>query len=252
MTRQRLDDYLVSRRLIVSRRQAADLVRRQLVQVNGRLGAKPGQMVDPGTVRVRLLKADCYVSRGGDKLAGVARDWTLDFRGQTVADLGCGVGGFSDYVLQTGAGRVLAVDVGREPLASKLQSDPRVRWQSRTDARQLKWPTDWPAPDWILLDLAFISLRQVLPHLVHLGRPATSWLALVKPQFESAGRQLNRGIVKNNRQRREILIDLERWLRDNNWHLVAKRNASLAGAKGNLERFYRLRAPAGPKPTAAG
>ena len=245
MTRQRLDDYLVSRHLTVSRHQAGDLVRRQLVQVNGRLGTKPGQMVNPDAVRVRLLKTDCYVSRGGDKLAGVARDWALDFRDQTVVDLGCGVGGFSDYVLQAGAGRVLAVDVGREPLAGKLQSDPRVRWQPQTDARQLKWPTSWPNPDWILLDLAFISLRQVLPHLIHLGQPTTSWLALAKPQFESAGRQLNRGIVKNSRQRREILVDLERWLRDNNWHLVVKRDASLAGAKGNLERFYRLQAPAG-------
>ena len=243
MTRQRLDDYLVSQKLAGSRHQAADFVNRQLVKVNGQLGRKPDQPVDPATARVRLLKTDAYVSRGGDKLAGVARAWKLDFWDATVADLGCGVGGFSDYVLQAGAARVLAVDVGRELLAARLQTNSRVRWQPGTDARQLTWPADWPKPDWVLADLAFVSLRQVLPSLVSWARPETDWLALVKPQFEAAGWQLHRGIVKNSRQRREILAGFETWLADHGWRVRAKRNSTLPGAKGNLERFYWLQAP---------
>ena len=243
MTRQRLDDYLASRQLVVSRHRAADLVRRQLVKVNGQLGQKPGQMVDPATVRVKIIKQDDYVSRGGDKLAGVAQAWQINFRDQVVADLGCGVGGFSDYALQSGARRVLATDVGREPLAAKIRNNPRVQWLSQTDARQLIWPAGWPAPDWILIDLAFISLRQVLPDLTELGKPETDWLVLVKPQFESSGTDLHHGVVKNSRLRRGIIVGFESWLIERGWQILAKRDSCLPGAKGNLERFYRLRKP---------
>lgn len=241
----RLDDCLVSRGLVASRNQAGDLIRRQLVKVDGQTGKKPGQLVDPQTARIRLTKTESYVSRGGDKLAGAAKAWSIDWRGQTVADIGCGVGGFSDCVLQGGAGRVLAADVGREPLNPKLQADPRLVWLPKTDARKLVWPADWPPPNWILLDLSFISLRQVLPALTHLGQPDSNWLVLAKPQFESAGWQLNKGIVKNSRQRREILAALEVWLTSNNWRIVGKKDAALAGAKGNLERFYWLKKPPG-------
>ena len=243
MTRQRLDEHLVSRQLVTSRHQATDLIRRQLVKVNGQLGRKPGQPVDPQTARVQILKTDSYVSRGGDKLAGAARAWSIDWRDQTIADIGCGVGGFSDYALQTGAGRVLATDVGREQLAAKLQADPRLCWLPKTDARELVWPAGWPPADWILIDLSFISLRQILPALTHLGRADSNWLVLVKPQFESAGWQLNKGVVKNSRQRREILTGCEGWLVANNWRIISKKDSALAGLKGNLERFYWLQRP---------
>lgn len=244
MTKQRLDDLLVSRQLAASRNQAGDLIRRQLVKVNGRLGRKPGQPVDPQTARVRILKTESYVSRGGDKLAAAAKSWAIDWRDQIVADIGCGVGGFSDCVLQGGAKQVLAADVGREQLATRLQADPRLRWLPKTDARRLVWPADWSPADWILVDLSFISLRQVLPELARLGRNDSNWLVLAKPQFESDGWQLNKGLVKNSRQRREILTAFELWLASNGWRTTSKRDAALAGAKGNLERFYWLQKPA--------
>lgn len=243
MTKCRLDEYLVSRQLAASRNQAADLIRRQLVKVNGHLGRKPGQPVDPEKVRVQVLKTELFVSRGGDKLAAAAKFWSIDWRGRTVADIGCGVGGFSDCALRGGAERVLAADVGREQLAARLQADPRLSWLPKTDARRLVWPDGWPPADWILIDLSFISLRQVLPQLAHLGRDDSHWLVLAKPQFESAGWQLNKGVVKNSRQRREILVAFESWLAANDWRLVGKKDADLAGAKGNLECFYRLQKP---------
>lgn len=244
MTKTRLDEHLVNCQLATSRHQASDLIRRGLVKVNGQTGRKPGQPVDPLSARVKVLKTDSYVSRGGDKLAGTIKDWGIDWRGRTIADIGCGVGGFSDYVLQKGAGRVLAADVGNEQLAAKLQADQRLLWLPKTDARQLVWPDDWPPADWILIDLSFISLRKVLPQLTGLGRAKSNWLVLVKPQFESAGWELNKGLVKNSRQRREILVSFEDWLAKNHWRTINKRDAALAGAKGNLERFYWLQKPA--------
>ena len=243
MTKQRLDEYLVDHQLAPSRHQAADLVRRQLVKVNGLVGYKPGQPVDPQTVRVQVLKTTFYVSRGGDKLEATAKDWSIDWRDQIVADIGCGVGGFSDYVLQSGAKRVLATDVGSQPLATKLQTNPRLTWIPKTDARNLVWPAGWPPAGWILLDLSFISLKQVLPQLIHLGQNNSNWIILAKPQFESTKQQLNKGVVKNSRQRRDILVGLEDWLAENSWRIIKKKEASIAGAKGNVERFYWLQKP---------
>lgn len=234
----RLDELLVERRLARSRSQAQDLIRRGKVKVSGKTATKVAQRATK-TVSLEVL-AQSYVSRGGEKLESLAADWKLDFTKKVVLDIGCSVGGFSDYVLRHGARLVIAVDVGKDQLAPNLRQSERLVWYDQTDIRQFSWP-DLPAPDYILVDVSFISLRQILGHLRSLGTTRTQVIVLCKPQFEAQSKDLVAGIVKNSRRRREIWRDFETWVQANDWRLVAKRNANLTGKKGNLERFYALR-----------
>ena len=237
---RRLDQYLVDENMVPSRSRAEDLIKLGRVRVNGRQAKKPAQVVDSNS-RVHLKPGPIYVSRGGDKLAGAARHFAIDWAGRIVADIGANVGGFSDFALRAGAGRVVAIDVGRQQLATKLQQDQRLIWLPKTDAREIIWPPDCPKPNLVLVDLAFISCRLVLGHLVTLVGPNTDWIVLAKPQFETAGANLYRGLVKNSRQRRQILKDWEAWLKQEDWIIEYKIDAALTGASGNQERFYHLK-----------
>ncbi len=235
----RLDKALVQLGLVTTRSQAESYVRLGRVRVAGRLITKPGYFVHDLSL-VELDQPEQFVSRAGLKLASVADKLAVDFRGKIVLDVGSSTGGFTDYALSRGARRVICVDVGTDQLHPQLRRDARVELHEKTDIRD--FATD-QSVDIILIDVSFISLREVLPHLAELANRQTQVVAMVKPQFETGNRLKNRGVIKNDTERRRILHDFEQWVK-RYFLLRAKADSAVAGARGNRERFYLLTKPA--------
>ncbi len=231
----RLDKALVQLGLVTTRSQAESYIRLGRVKVSGRLITKPGYFVHDLSL-VELDQPEQFVSRAGLKLASVADKLAVDFRGKLVLDVGSSTGGFTDYALSRGARRVICVDVGTDQLHPKLRRDARVELHEKTDIRD--FVTNQPV-DIILIDVSFISLREVLPHLAELATRQTQVVAMVKPQFETGNRLKNRGVIKNDTERRRILHDFEQWAK-RYFLLRSKADSAVAGARGNRERFYLL------------
>ena len=232
----RLDIELAKRGLTQSRSQAENLIRLGQIEVDGRIASKPGQPVGPDSI-IKLLASERYVSRAGLKLASVAANFKIDFTDKVVLDIGSSTGGFTDYALQHGASRVIAVDVGTDQLHPSLRSDERIELHEKNDIRD--FVTDQTI-DIIVGDVSFISLREILPHVAkNLMQPSTQLVAMVKPQFEAGRGQVNKGVIKNDKVRRQILADFEEW--SQRYFVVRdKRDSDVAGQKGNVERFYLL------------
>lgn len=232
----RLDKAVVERGLVLSRSQAESWIKLGKVTVDGRVVTKAGHFVSDRT-HIELKATEQYVSRAGLKLASVAELLAIDFRGKTVLDVGSSTGGFTDYALQHGAKKVFAVDVGTEQLHPSLRGDQRIELHEKTDIRDF---TPTTKPDIIVIDVSFISLRDILPHLAQTAvNKDTQIVAMVKPQFEAGRNQTNKGVIKNDAVRRQILKDFEAWTKDL-FVIRDKRDSDIAGAKGNQERFYLL------------
>ena len=236
--KQRLDQLVLARGLAPSRSQAESWIRLGEVTVDGRAVLKPGHFVDD-TAKIEMTAKEQYVSRAGLKLASVATAFRADFADKVVLDVGSSTGGFTDYALRHGAKKVLAVDVGTNQLHASLRGDERIELHEKTDIRDF---TPSETPDIVVIDVSFISLRQILPHVADISGPATQIYAMVKPQFEaSRGQITSSGVIKNDNVRRTILKDFESWAKG---HFIIKDKADsqVRGARGNLERFYLLQA----------
>ena len=236
MLRQRLDVELVRRGLVQSRSQAENYVKLGDVYVNKKVVQKAGTPVSETDV-IELKSAGQYVSRAGLKLASVAEKLHVDFRDMVVLDVGSSTGGFTDYALQHGAKKVFAVDVGTDQLHPSLRSDPRIELHEKTDIRDFV-PSE--PIDIVVVDVSFISLRDILPHVARIVPASAQIVAMLKPQFEAGRGQTNKGVIKNNAVRRRILADFELWA-ERYFVIADKRDSEVAGQKGNVERFYLLR-----------
>ena len=235
--RQRLDKLILARGLVGSRSEAENWIRLGRVRVGGRAAAKPGLFVDE-SAPIELAASERYVSRAGLKLAGAAKAFNLDFCGKTVLDIGSSTGGFTDFALQHGAKKIYAVDVGTDQLHPSLRGNKRIELYERTDIRD--FVPNQPV-DVIVGDVSFISLREILPHVAkNIMQPETILVAMVKPQFEAGKHQVNKGVIKNDKVRRQILADFENWVKQY-FVVLDKKDSDVAGAKGNVERFYKLR-----------
>ena len=235
--KQRLDKLMLARGLVGSRSEAENWIRLGRVRVGGQTAAKPGLFVDE-SAPIELMASERYVSRAGLKLAGAAKTFNLNFRGKTVLDVGSSTGGFTDFALQHGAKKVLAVDVGTEQLHPSLRGNKRIELYEKTDIRDFV-PNQ--SVDIVVCDVSFISLREILPHVAkNIMQPETILVAMVKPQFEAGKHQVNKGVIKNDKVRRQILADLENWVKQY-FVVLDKKDSDVAGAKGNIERFYKLR-----------
>lgn len=238
MTKQRLDIELAKRGLTASRSQSESWIKLGKVTVDGKVVTKPGHFIRDDSV-IKLMADQQYVSRAGLKLASVADILKLDFKDKIVLDVGSSTGGFTDYALRSGAKLVYAVDVGTDQLHPSLKGHPRIRLHEKTDIRDFYIKGDMP--DAIVMDVSFISVREILPHLVnYLSTSQTQFAIMLKPQFEAGKNQTNKGIIKNDAIRRQILKDFEFWAKQY-FVVVDKRDSDVAGAKGNQERFYLLR-----------
>jgi len=192
---KRLDVALVDRGLFESREKAQRAVMAGLVRINSNLARKPSDSVRDAD-RLSVLAAEKYVSRGGQKLEHALGHFQLDVRSQTAIDLGASTGGFTDCLLQHGAARVYAVDVGQGQLAWKLRNDPKVIVMEQTNARELRpdrFPPSFSPVDLVVVDCSFISLRKILPPAVALLRPFGKIIALIKPQFEAGKAEADKG-----------------------------------------------------------
>ena len=192
---RRLDQALVERGFCESREKAKRAVMSGQVRINGQLAQKPSESVAEGD-SLEVTAAEKFVSRGGLKLEHALRHFGLEVSGQTAIDLGASTGGFSDCLLQYGAAKVYAVDVGRGQLAWKLRRDPRVVVMERMNARELT-PARFPAPfapvSLVVIDCSFISLRKLIPPAIALLQASGKILALIKPQFEAGKAEADRG-----------------------------------------------------------
>ena len=235
--KQRLDKALVERGLATTRSQADNFIRLGYVFLNKKIVQKSGTMVSDSD-EIKLEKKETYVSRAGLKLASVAEYFHLNFQDKTVLDIGSSTGGFTDYSLRHGAKKVFAVDVGTDQLHLSLRPNPKIVLHEKTDIRDFY--TD-EAIDIIVGDVSFISLREILPHVAeNLMNTNTMLIAMVKPQFEAGRHQVNKGIIKNDKVRRQILSDFEDWAKKY-FVILDKKDSEVAGSKGNLERFYKLK-----------
>lgn len=235
MTKQRLDHLLVQKGLVGTRSQAESYIRLGRVQVAGRVVQKPGFFADV-TATIEL-KSEQFVSRAALKLASVAEKLHVNFRDKVILDVGSSTGGFTDYALSRGAKKSVAVDVGTEQLHPKLRTDPRIELHEQTDIRDmhsLSTPVDI-----VVIDVSFISLRDVLPHIATLAGAKTQIVAMLKPQFEAGSGDKHKGVIKNDTMRRQILKDFEAWTRKY-FVIHDKADSDVAGEKGNRERFYLL------------
>ena len=233
----RLDNLLVDRKMVESRSQAESYIKLGKITVDGVKRTKPGFFVDVDS-ELKILQRVQYVSRAGLKLESVAKTMRIDFRNKTVLDVGSSTGGFTDYSLKNGANKVIAVDVGTDQLHPKLRLNKKVELHEKTDIRNFK--TDQKI-DVVVIDVSFISIKEILPSVVNLSNKNTKIVAMVKPQFEAGRNGTVNGVVKNNSYRRKILQDFENWCRSNNLYIENKRDSEVKGAKGNQERFYILK-----------
>ena len=234
--KKRLDVLLVERGLADSRAKAQALVLAGRVPGYSKAGCQVA--ID---AQLAVSEGPRYVSRGGEKLAGALTDLALDVDGLDCVDIGSSTGGFTDCLLQSGAARVAAIDVGYGQLDSRLRSDPRVEVLERMNARHLG-PGALPfAPQLIVCDVSFISFRLVVAPVV--AGAADGWraLVLIKPQFEAGPKLVGKGgVVRDSAVHRSVLVDACAWIVDAGWSVCSVAASRLVGSKGNREFFVSI------------
>ena len=238
----RLDLFLVKAGIIQSRDRAQAMIMSGKVTVNGRTIDKPGTQVLPEDDIA--LKGDDhpYVSRGGLKLEGALRILDVDIAGFVCLDVGASTGGFTDCLLQHGAGRVFAIDVGYGQLAWKLRQDPRVVVIERKNIRHLPFEALSQFVDLITVDVSFISLKKVIPEILKFMQKDTRILALIKPQFEvGKGKVGNKGVVRDPALHADVIKDLIDFFAKIRLIHEFVNPSSILGSKGNREFFISLK-----------
>lgn len=233
MPKKRLDQLLVIRGLCESREKARRLIMSGAVLVNDEPATKPGHQVDEA-VEIRVRASPRYVSRGGYKLEAALDHFAIDPTGWICADLGASTGGFSDVLLQRGAAKVYAVDVGYGQLHWRLRQDPRVVVMERTNARYLERLPD--AIDLVTIDASFISLRLLLGAAHKLLGPRGQIVALIKPQFEAGRQDVGKGgVIRDPAVHRRVLVEIVEWSEQKGLSPQGLIPSPLLGPKGNRE-----------------
>jgi len=214
----RVDQALVERGLCESREKAKRAVLAGQVQINQQRAHKPSDTVFPKD-EVSVIAAEKYVSRGGHKLEHALDHFQLDVTGLTAVDVGASTGGFTDCLLQSGAGRVYAVDVGRGQLAWRLRQDPRVTVMEGVNGRYLgvgSFPPPFSPVDLVVMDCSFISLKLVLPPAVALLKISGKLIGLIKPQFEAGKDEVGKGagVIRDPEIHRRVIEEIQGFVSD--------------------------------------
>ena len=236
----RLDAALVERGLAPSREKAARLILAGAVNVDGRRVDKAGALVAAAS-RIETAAAPRFVSRGGDKLAHALNAFGVSPRGRVCIDAGASTGGFTHCLIEGGATRVYAVDVGAGQLDARLRADPRVHVMDRVNARALSPAAFAEPPSLATVDVSFISLEKVLPAVFGILGEGGEAVVLVKPQFEVGKGQVGKGgVVRDPVQHREVLERVSAWCANAGWPARGVTASPLIGPKGNREFFFHL------------
>jgi 23S rRNA (cytidine1920-2'-O)/16S rRNA (cytidine1409-2'-O)-methyltransferase len=244
MAKQRLDRLMVERTLAPSRERAQALIMAGQVVVGDHTVDKSGQQV-PVDADIRI-KGDTlpYVSRGGLKLRKALDEFKIDVTGLLVIDVGASTGGFTDCLLQAGAARVMAVDVGHGQLAWKLQQDPRVVSMEKTNIRYLTPDQLDGVPDLAVIDASFISLTKVLPATLQLLKPGGRLIALIKPQFEVGKGEVGKGgIVRDPTAHEKVIEAVRNTAVELGLAVTGLCESPITGADGNREFLILLQVP---------
>ena len=242
-SRLRLDQLVVDRGLAASRERARALVLAGQIAVDGRPVTKAGTAVDPAA-RVELIAPDHpYVGRGGLKLAHALDAFGIDVSGRVALDIGASTGGFTDVLLQRGARRVMALDVGHGQIDWKLRSDARVVVIEGFNARYLT-PSDLTeTADIVVIDVSFISLRQILPVVPAVLVSGGDVVALVKPQFEAGRDEVRKGVIRDPLVHARVLDEVAAAGAEVGLTRVASTPSPITGQKGNIELLLHFRRP---------
>ena len=238
--KERIDVALVSRGLAPTREKAARLLLAGAVLVDGRRVDKPGVLVAPGA-ELKVTARQKFVSRGGDKLAHALVAFGVEPKGRVCVDVGASTGGFTHCLLENGAARVYAVDVGQGQLDASLRADGRVVVMEKTNARQLA-PDAFPDPPTLAtIDISFISLEKVLSPVFNVLTPDGEAIALVKPQFEVGKGLVGKGgVVRDASHHKAVVARVARYCVLHGWHARGVAVSPLKGPKGNREFFLHL------------
>lgn len=242
MPKIRLDILLVERGLADSRAKAQALIMAGQVRINDQVALKPAVTVQPNAT-LTVDTGPRFVSRGGEKLEGALDAFAIDVTGFTCADVGASTGGFTDCLLQRGALKVYAIDVGKGILHWKLRNDPRVTVMEETNARFVESLPE--KIDFVTVDASFISLKTLLP-VIKKWKVESGIIALIKPQFEAGKKEVSRGdgVIRDPEIHRQVLMDVLTFASNEGFGLRGLVKSSLLGPKGNAEFLTWL----GPEP----
>lgn len=237
MKKTRLDQLLTEQGLAPTRTKAQAMILAGMVMVDGEVESKAGTMIDP-EAEITLKEKLKYVSRGGLKLEGALQHFNVDVKGLNVLDVGASTGGFTDCLLQAGAKHVFAIDVGRGQLDVSLRNHSQVTFHESFHVKDLSPETFGRSFPLIVMDVSFISLKKVLPNVLKCLEPGGKILTLIKPQFETQAKYLDKGVLKDETLRQSILADIQSFastelgLKD-----VQLSDSVIKGPKGNQETF---------------
>jgi 23S rRNA (cytidine1920-2'-O)/16S rRNA (cytidine1409-2'-O)-methyltransferase len=241
LTKLRLDQIVADRGLAPSRERARSLILAGQVTVGGDVVTKAGTQIDDAAEIALLAPDHPYVGRGGLKLAHALDTFQIAVRGREALDIGASTGGFTDVLLQRGASRVVALDVGHGQLDWTLRNDPRVVVIERFNARHLT-AADVPSPvDVVVIDVSFISLRQIFPAVPPLLRPGADIVALVKPQFEAGRAEVRKGVIHDQQVHQRVLDEISAAATAIGLTPRGSTPSPITGQKGNVEFLLHLR-----------
>jgi 23S rRNA (cytidine1920-2'-O)/16S rRNA (cytidine1409-2'-O)-methyltransferase len=234
----RLDKLLVERGFFDSREKAQEAIEKGFIIIPGKAILKPSTLIEKYTP-IQIKEELKYVSRGGYKLEKALDYWEIDVSGLDCLDVGSSTGGFVDCLLQRGAKRVIALDVGRSLLHPKLSRDKRVIILEGINARYLN-PQDLPfLPDFVTCDVSFISIKKIFPALHECFKPSTEAVFLLKPQFEAERKFVRKGIVRDQQVHQKILKAYKEFFEDYGFYVDIV-VSPITGAKGNIEYLCYL------------
>jgi 23S rRNA (cytidine1920-2'-O)/16S rRNA (cytidine1409-2'-O)-methyltransferase len=231
----RLDILITNKKLVKSRNVALDLIKKGLVLVNGEIVNKPAKdITDIENTKIEIVEQPKYVGRGGLKLEKALAEFQIEPKGLTCLDVGSSTGGFTDCLLQAGAKKVYAVDVGTDQFDSELKKDPRIILLEKTDIREIKKLDE--EIDLAVIDVSFISLELILEKVKDLIKPNGRIIALVKPQFETNKNEKNKsGIVKTADSQERVLEKIKAFAQTINLKVIKEIDSPILGGSGNKE-----------------
>ncbi len=236
----RIDQLIVEKGLVESRQKAKALIMSGLVFVDGKKIEKPGHFVSADS-NIQIKELPKYVSRGGIKLEAALKGFQIDPSGKVFLDVGASTGGFTDCLLQHGAKKVIAIDVGYGQLHWKLRNDPRVKVLEKTNIRYLTREKLEDLADGAVIDVSFISLKLVIPPVSDLLKEKSIIVALIKPQFEVGKERVGKGgVVRDPSLHREVIEDISNFSKSLGWTVKGILPSPLLGPKGNREFFIYL------------
>ena len=233
----RLDIFLHTEKGLKSRSYAVSLIKNGAIKVNGSIVTKPAFEIFDGD-EIEITQEQKYVSRGGEKLEKALEAFQIDVSGMTALDIGASTGGFTDCLLQHGAKKVFAVDVGTDQLDPKLRNDARVVSLEKTHIKDLAESAVEP-PDIIVIDVSFISLRKVVPHLRRFCKENTTVIALFKPQFETG--IPHKGVIHDEKLRARLLSEFIEFLPTEGFSAIGQTVSPIKGGDGNVEFLLHIK-----------